>query len=83
MIKLTRQKGSILYVALVLLFFANTAQAYVDPGTGSFLFQLVIAGILGGLFYIKTIFRAVKKYLLKISPFGSRSGKINQEESNE
>ena len=28
--------------------------AYIDPGTGSVVLQLVIAGVLGSLFFLKT-----------------------------
>ena|GEM_PF-392003 len=37
-------------LALVLL--VNTAHAYLDPGTGSYIVQLLIGGLLGGLFAI-------------------------------
>ena len=38
--------------ALVLMFPVD-AWAYIDPGTGSYLFQLVIAGGLAGLYTIR------------------------------
>jgi len=37
--------------------------AYVDPGTGSYLLQLLIATILGGLFVIKTYWRRIMSFL--------------------
>lgn len=49
------------------------AHAYIDPGTGSFLFQLIIAGALGGLFFIKSIVRSVKLHLSTI--FGKKKVK--------
>lgn len=33
--------------------------AYIDPGTGSYLVQLLIATILGGLFALKTYWRKI------------------------
>ena len=33
--------------------------AYIDPGTGSYLVQLLIATILGGLFVVKTYWRKI------------------------
>lgn len=33
---------------------------YIDPGSGSYLVQMIIAAILGSLFYIKTIWRRIK-----------------------
>ncbi|MBU2540885.1 MAG: hypothetical protein KJ593_03185 [Candidatus Omnitrophica bacterium] len=41
---------------LVFLFsgiFGQKAYAYLDPGTGSSIFQLIIAVVMGGLFVIK------------------------------
>lgn len=48
---------------LVLGFLATTptdAWAYVDPGTGSFLFQLAAAGFFAGLFTLRRYWDAVK-----------------------
>ena len=33
---------------------------YVDPGSGSYLVQMIIAAILGALFYFKTIWWKIK-----------------------
>ncbi len=32
---------------------------YIDPGSGSYLIQMIIAAILGGLFYFKTAWRRI------------------------
>jgi len=34
--------------------------AYIDPGTGSYLIQLLIATILGSLFALKTYWRKIR-----------------------
>ena len=39
------------------------AQAYLDPGTGSYLFQLLIAGVLAGLVTLKLTWRNVMAWL--------------------
>lgn len=75
---------TMLYIlcGLIFLGFALPTQAYIDPGTGSFLFQLVIAGALGGLFFIKSIIRSVKLKLSSI--FGEKKVKSdNRVENNE
>lgn len=75
---------TMLYILCGLMFlgFALPTQAYIDPGTGSFLFQLVIAGALGGLFFIKSIIRSVKLKLSSI--FGEKKVKSdNRVENNE
>ena len=42
----------IVFGALALLV-TTPAQAYIDPGSGSMVLQLVIAGIVGGWFAVK------------------------------
>jgi hypothetical protein len=38
---------------------------YIDPGSGSYLVQMIIAAILGALFYIKSIWYRIKKIFFK------------------
>ena len=48
-------------LALGLVVFTPTeALAYVDPGTGSYLFQLAAAGFLAGMFTLRRYWDAVK-----------------------
>jgi hypothetical protein len=35
--------------------FESQAQAYTDPGTGALIWQVVVAGFVGALFYIRRI----------------------------
>ena len=57
-------------VAIALLLLSpGYAWAYVDPGTGSYLFQLVIAGGLAGMYTLRRYLAAVKTMLL-----GKRGG---------
>ncbi len=54
---------------LVLLFlFVSTRQAhaYLDPGSGSYIIQLLIAGLVGGLFGIKTFWFQIKTFFTNI-----------------
>ena len=37
-------------LALAVLALVNVAHAYLDPGTGSYIWQLLVGGLLGGLF---------------------------------
>ena len=57
----------VLFILLIELF-ANVrfANAYIDAGTGSYIFQLLIAGLLGGMFFIKKIFRSISDFFKKI-----------------
>jgi hypothetical protein len=49
-------------------------QAYLDPGSGSFLIQLLIAGLVGAGFIIKA-------YWKKIKGFFNRSASKNDDDS--
>jgi hypothetical protein len=40
----------------------SVAHAYLDPGTGSFMLQMLLAGILGALLYIKLAWHNVKSF---------------------
>jgi ATP-dependent Zn protease len=44
---------------------------YIDPGSGSYLIQMIIAGILGVAFFFKNIMFAVKHFFQRI--FGKKS----------
>ena len=46
---------------------------YIDPGSGSYLVQMIIAGILGSLFFIKNAWAKVKDFF---------TGKKTAEEDN-
>jgi hypothetical protein len=39
---------------LMLLAFPKQAQAYLDPGAGSYLIQIIVGGVLGAILIIKT-----------------------------
>ncbi len=46
---------------------------YIDPGTGSFLVQAIVAGFLGIVFF----FKSVKDYILGILGFKSKDQNID------
>jgi hypothetical protein len=62
-----------LLLILAVAFFTlspSRASAYLDPGSGSMILQLLIAGFLGALFTIKTWWREIKAYFSSI--FGKK-----------
>ncbi len=59
------------YCALITLAsFALNAQAYIDPGSGSFLLQIVVAGFVGAMFYFRQGVEAVKRFFGRV--FGKK-----------
>ena len=49
---------------LVWIFSSSEAFAYVDPGTGTFVLQILAAAAVGTLFYIRRIVDRAKKFFL-------------------
>lgn len=48
------------------------AHAYLDPGTGSYFFQILIAGLIGGLFAVKLFWGRIKAFFQGL--FGKKGG---------
>jgi hypothetical protein len=53
----------LLLLTLLLLALPSTAHAYLDPGTGSYVVQLLIGSLLGGLFAMGVFWRRVVAFL--------------------
>jgi len=51
-----------LFVVLFFLLFPRQAHAYLDLGTGSFIFQMLIATSLATLFFLKSYIRKAIKF---------------------
>ena len=48
------------------VFCCSDAWAYLDPGTGSYFFQIISAGLLATLFMVKPLWRHVRRTLTQI-----------------
>ncbi|MEJ7611670.1 MAG: hypothetical protein WKF88_10875 [Ferruginibacter sp.] len=55
----------------------NSIFLYIDPGSGSYIIQLIIAGILGSLFFFKNAWVRVKHF------FGGRKNSEQEKQDNE
>jgi hypothetical protein len=53
----------LLNATLLLLIFPGVAHAYLDPGTGSLILQVVLAGVLTVLYTIKMYWQQLKFYV--------------------
>jgi len=54
---------TLVVLALFCLILPQEAYAYLDPGTGSYIFQLAIAVLIGGFFAIKLYWRKIKTFI--------------------
>lgn len=52
--------------ASVLLAFPQRVQAYLDPGTGSYLVQVLIAGLLAGGLAVRLFWRNISGFLRRL-----------------
>jgi len=59
--------------AIVQMLLPQTAFAYLDPGTGSYIFQVLVATLIGGLFTIKMYWQKIKNFFT--SRFSKKQGK--------
>ncbi|MBI4043160.1 MAG: hypothetical protein HY391_06775 [Deltaproteobacteria bacterium] len=55
-----------LFLITLLLFIVPDVYAYIDPGTGSYFFQFLIATLLGTLFFWKTLWLRMKRLFSRI-----------------
>ena len=53
-------------VALLQMLFTPPAHAYLDPGTGSYIFQLLLAAFVGLAFVIKVFWARIKGFFANL-----------------
>ncbi len=58
-------KQYLLLTMAILVILYDYAWAYIDPSTGSYIIQMLVAGLLGALFVLKTYWRNVKGFFSK------------------
>lgn len=56
----------LLIAAGIILLFPLQAYSYIDPGTGSYLFQIIIAAFLVVSFFVKSKWQKIKKFFGRI-----------------
>ncbi|MDP3982669.1 hypothetical protein COW99_01695 [Candidatus Roizmanbacteria bacterium CG22_combo_CG10-13_8_21_14_all_38_20] len=66
----------LLLLTLSVLLFPEHAHAYLDPGTGSYVFQILIASIIGGAVVFKSGWSKIVE-LFKRKPKSSADEKNN------
>jgi len=66
---ITRKILSILIlIVAVHMVLSKNAHAYLDPGTGSYIFQVLMAGLIGGLYAIKVYWQKIKNFFSERFP---------------
>lgn len=54
--------NSAVLAGLLILIHTHEAHAYIDPGTGSYVLQVIIGGLVGALFVVKVYWRRIKAF---------------------
>jgi flagellar biosynthesis protein FliQ len=71
-----RFKKIIIAFILVQVIFIPKAYAYLDPGTGSYILQVIMAAVVGGLFITKLFWNKMKAFLNNIFDREKKGGKV-------
>ncbi len=58
-----RSSGTAIFTYLIVLLVAKPAYAYLDPGTGSMILQLLLGGVAGALVIGKLYFRKIQSFV--------------------
>jgi hypothetical protein len=61
---------SMVFVSLLLFASTQVAHAYVDPGTGSYVIQILIAALAGAAFAVRIYWRKIKGFFSRSSSDG-------------
>lgn len=68
----------IFFLLLAVLAFPKTTHAYLDPGTGSFIIQIILSVVLGGIFAFKMFFAKIKQTIKKIFSKNKKNDKSDK-----
>ncbi|MEE9554352.1 MAG: hypothetical protein V3W18_08660 [candidate division Zixibacteria bacterium] len=75
---LSSKIGIVVFLALsVIVIFPGRALAYLDPGTGSFIFQTILAVVLGSLFALKVFWKRIRLFFKNILTKNNVGGKAD------
>jgi hypothetical protein len=56
----------VLVAVLLLAIVSAPAYAYLDPGSGSYLLQILLAGLLGALFTLKVFWKRIVSFFAQL-----------------
>ena len=58
-------RNAFVWAALLLVVCAEQAHAYIDPGSGSYILQLLLAGLLGAGVAVRIYWKRIKAAILR------------------
>lgn len=76
-----KSRSRFVWFTLFLLYFGvvavPNAHAYIDPGSGSFIFQVLIGGLLAGGVAVKAFWRRIANFFSRRRSRQNTAGKID------
>jgi hypothetical protein len=70
--------NAVVWTALLLFVCAKHAHAYIDPGSGSYILQLIVAGLLGVGVAVRIYWKGIKAFILRV--LSGRRGEVDDHE---
>lgn len=71
----------ILTILFVCLCYSQSAVAYLDPGTGSLILQMLIAGIIGAMYTVKLYWYRLKTFVAQLFGIETESENTQDDEN--
>ena len=68
-------RNVVILTVILILCSVSKAHAYIDPGTGSYIIQVIIGGLLGAAFALKVYWEKVRAYFSKLFSKRTKSEK--------
>ena len=68
-------RNMVILTVILILCSVSKAHAYIDPGTGSYIIQVVIGVLLGAAYALKVYWEKVRAYFSKIFSKRTKSDK--------
>jgi hypothetical protein len=69
-------------VSVLLLAWPGDVLAYIDPGTGSYVLQLIIAGLVGSAFSLKLFGRRIKGFFQRLTSGNKDASNVPPDEDD-
>lgn len=67
----------IIFIILVLILVPNISFAYLDPGTGSFMIQMIIAALLSASFVMKAYWKKAIGWIFSVFKIKDKKNEAN------
>lgn len=71
----------ILLIAVLFFIVPKNAHAYLDPGAGSYILQMIAATLFVGLFAVKNFWKQIKDFIKKM--FSKQNRESKKDEKND